>query len=74
MVQYRSNMDKNPSIQPNFVGNIREELKKVSWPTRKEAVRLTIAVFVISLIVGVYMGIIDFSLAKLLSVVTTLKQ
>ncbi len=66
-------MDKKIATQGNFIVEIREELKKVSWPTRKEAIRLTIAVFLISLIVGAYVGIIDIFMAKALEFVTKLK-
>lgn len=53
-----------------FVGEVKNELKKVTWPTRKETVRLTIVVIFISLIVALYLGIIDVLLAKLLEVLT----
>lgn len=46
------------------------EMKKVTWPTRAETIRLTIVVIVISLIIGLYLGIIDVLLAKILSVLT----
>lgn len=49
---------------------IREELKKVTWPKRQETIRLTLAVFAISLIVGIYVGIIDIGLAQVLTFFT----
>lgn len=52
----------------SFVAQIRGELKHVTWPTRQEAMRLTVTVFIISLIVALYVGIIDFFMAKLLEV------
>ncbi|OGK17646.1 preprotein translocase subunit SecE [Candidatus Roizmanbacteria bacterium RIFCSPHIGHO2_02_FULL_40_13b] len=55
----------------NFAADVVGELKKVTWPTRKEAGRLTLAVFAICLIVGVYLGIIDVVLAKVLGILTT---
>ncbi len=55
---------------PMFFNNIREELKKVTWPTRKETVRLTTVVIVLSLIIAFYVGIIDVLLAKALELVT----
>lgn len=54
----------------NIVTAIQEELKKITWPTREETIKLTIVVFFISLIVGAYLGIIDVSLAKLLEILT----
>lgn len=53
-----------------FTNGLVEELKRVSWPTRAETIRLTTIVIVISLIIGVYIGIIDLGLAKLLEFVT----
>ena len=38
----------------------RQELKKVTWPTRKEAIRLTSLVIGISLAVAVFLGAVDF--------------
>jgi len=55
---------------PNFATDIIEELKKVSWPSKKETVRLTTIVIGISLIIGLYIGIIDVLLTKGLELVT----
>lgn len=46
------------------------ELKKVTWPSRAETIRLTVIVIIISLIIGIYIGIIDFLLAKGLELLT----
>ncbi len=48
-----------------FLKEVREELKKVVWPTRDEVIRLTFVVILISLIVGLFLGGIDFILTKL---------
>jgi len=45
------------------------ELKKVTWPTRTEIIRLTIAVVVISIVVGVFLGGIDFLLTKAIDII-----
>ena len=55
---------------PAFTRDIIDELKKVTWPTRKKTVRLTIIVIGISLIIGVYIGIIDILLTKGLEILT----
>ena len=62
-------MEKKPKIFSDVV----EELKKVTWPTKKETIRLTLVVIFISLIVGLYVGIIDVFLAKLLELLTKTK-
>lgn len=43
-----------------------DELKKVTWPTRTEIIRLTVAVIIISVIVGLFLGGIDLFLTKVL--------
>ncbi|MFZ2206980.1 MAG: preprotein translocase subunit SecE [Microgenomates group bacterium] len=53
-----------PLLKTQFANGIVEELKKVTWPTREETVRLTVIVIGISLIIGVYIGIIDVLLTK----------
>ncbi len=57
-------------VRAGFIGDVREELKKVSWPTRKQTIRLTLVVIVISLIIAAYIGIIDILLAKVLELLT----
>jgi preprotein translocase subunit SecE len=56
--------------QGGWRAGILEELKKVSWPTKKETIRLTAVVIIISLIIGLYIGIIDVLLAKGLEFLT----
>jgi preprotein translocase subunit SecE len=55
----------NPVI---FVRQAYDEIKKVVWPTRPEIIRLTVSVVIISLIVGLFLGGLDFVLTKLLQV------
>lgn len=53
-----------------FASSVVDELKKVTWPTRQETIRLTIVVIGISLIIALYIGIIDVLLAKALEIIT----
>jgi preprotein translocase subunit SecE len=41
-----------------------QELSKVTWPTKKQTIEMTIAVIVVVLLVGFYLGGIDFLLTK----------
>lgn len=63
-------MQKTTAMKAGFAQDIIEELKKVSWPSRNETIRLTTVVIGISLIIGVYIGIIDVLLAKGLELFT----
>jgi preprotein translocase subunit SecE len=42
-----------------FVGESWSELKKVTWPTREQTRNLTVLVFVISALIGVYIAAFD---------------
>ncbi|KUG22773.1 preprotein translocase subunit sece [hydrocarbon metagenome] len=47
-----------------FVKEAKAELKKVTWPTPKQALASTAVVIILVFIVAVVLGIIDFALAK----------
>lgn len=42
-----------------FLYEVRLEMKKVTWPTRKEITGSTVVVIVTVIIVAIYLGIID---------------
>jgi preprotein translocase subunit SecE len=46
------------------------ELKKVTWPTREQVTNLTILVFVVSGVIGVYIGFFDMFWTTILKVLT----
>ena len=50
----------------NFFREVGSELRKVTWPTWRETIRLTIVVIIVTTIVGIYVGGIDYALTKVL--------
>ena len=52
-----------------FLKDAKVELKKVVWPTPKQTVASTAVVIIIVFIVSIYLGIVDFALAKLVKFV-----
>ncbi|MGI5827376.1 MAG: preprotein translocase subunit SecE [Patescibacteria group bacterium] len=44
----------------NYIKASIEELKKVSWPTKKETYHYTVLVIVVSLAVAAYLGGLDY--------------
>jgi preprotein translocase subunit SecE len=42
-----------------FIDEAWSELKKVTWPTRLQVRNLTVLVFTISLVVGLYITLLD---------------
>ena len=49
-----------------FLGLVRAELQKVTWPTRKETYGTTLVVIVLVLLVAVYLWVIDTGLSTLI--------
>lgn len=47
-----------------FAKEVRTELTKVVWPTREQALRLTVVVLAISIAVGLLAGGMDIMLTK----------
>lgn len=65
-----------PTVKPSvsvkplvFLKEVRAEMEKVSWPSRQEAIRLTLIVIGLSLIVAAYIGSLDFVFTKLIEIV-----
>lgn len=48
----------------NYIKEVIEEAKKVTWPTRKQTILFTIAVLVVSLLVAYYLGLLDYLFSK----------
>jgi preprotein translocase subunit SecE len=42
-----------------YFDEVWSELRKVTWPTREQVRNLTVLVFAISLVVGIYITILD---------------
>ncbi|MBV9120362.1 MAG: preprotein translocase subunit SecE [Chloroflexi bacterium] len=63
--------DRTPRHNPlfQFVRECRIELRKVVWPTRQEATRLTLIVIGVSTGVGLILGGFDYAIGQLFSLV-----
>jgi len=46
-----------------FLKEVKAELKKVTWPTKRELIGSTIVTIVVTLIVSVFIGAVDRLLA-----------
>jgi preprotein translocase subunit SecE len=49
-----------------FLREVRTELRKITWPGRKETIASTVVVIVIVLVAGLYLGIVDLILSRLI--------
>ena len=50
--------------------NMFHELKKVSWPTKKELLNYSIVVFVFMIVMGVIIGVFDLGAGALIKLIT----
>ena len=50
----------------SFLVAVREELKKVTWPTRDELVKATRMILVLSIVLGIMIGLMDYVLQLIL--------
>lgn len=53
----------------DFLKAVRLELNKVVWPKKQEVIKLTLTVVIISAIVGLYVGGLDFGFTKFLELI-----
>ena len=52
-----------------FLREVKVELKKVSWPAKKETVASTSVVLIIVVIVSFYLGFVDFGLSRIVKII-----
>lgn len=48
-----------------FLREVKTELKKVTWPSRKQTVTSTSVVLILVIIVAVFLGLVDMVLVRL---------
>ncbi len=47
-----------------FLGDVRSEFKRVSWPTREATLHSTGVVLVLTLILASFLGLVDLGLSE----------
>ncbi len=76
--------EENKSAKPGFVQrvvnffkgighsfkNMFHELKKVSWPTKKDLLNYSVVVFVFMIVMGVIIGLFDLGAGALIKLIT----
>ena len=57
-----------------YVQQVRNEVSKIVWPTRKETMTTTIMVFIMSAIVALFFFIIDTITSNILDIILKLSS
>ena len=52
-----------------FYRETTAELKKVSWPTRAEAIHLTKVVLIVIFAMGAFLGLLDYAFSQLFGLI-----
>ncbi len=56
------------TVLANYIEGVRDEVKKVSWPTRQEARRLSVIVLVSTLLAAIVLGLITLGYSELFAI------
>ena len=57
--------NENPLVK--YFNETRAELRKVTWPTREEATNLTIIIVMVTIVVAIFLGLLDFLFQEVVS-------
>jgi len=52
-----------------FYRETSAELRKVSWPTRDEAIQLTRVVLIVIFVMGAFLGLLDYAFTQLFGLI-----
>jgi preprotein translocase subunit SecE len=56
-------------VVKQFLKEAKVELKKVTWPSKKDTIAGTVIVLIAVFICALFLGIVDFWLSKLMKVI-----
>jgi len=62
------NLQNLPSKIATYFKEVKSEMEKVTWPTRKETIRYTMIVVSISFIVAIFLGGLDYLFTFILGI------
>ncbi len=57
-------LNKHRTVTPGFLKNAWGELRLVSWPNRRETIKLTFAVFAFAIVFSLVVSLVDYGLDK----------
>ena len=64
-------LGKRFNLVPNFIVNSWKELKQVNWPTRKDAIKLTLAVIIFAVAFAIFVQLFGILFEKLFRYILT---
>ena len=55
-----------------YFREVRAEVRKVTWPSREEVLRLSAIVVVVMILMSAFMAIVDFAFSRLMAAIISL--
>ncbi len=50
-----------------YLQEVKLELSKVTWPSKQLTINMTLVVIIVSILVAIYLGVLDFVFARLMA-------
>ena len=50
-----------------YLQEVKLELGKVTWPSKQLTINMTLVVIIVSILVAIYLGVLDFVFARLMA-------
>lgn len=67
--QEKSVARRQPNAIRRYFNETIGELRKVNWPTRKEATNLTIVVLIVTFTMSAFLGLLDFIFTRVFALI-----
>jgi len=67
----RKKARKQPNRVVRYFNETIGEMRKVTWPTRKDAIRLTVIVLIVTFSTSIFLGFLDFIFARFFALLYT---
>lgn len=55
----------------DYLKDTRGELRKTTWPTRQQAINLTLIVLAVTIVMAIFLGALDFVFAAVVEAIIT---
>ncbi len=55
------------AFNTRMIGEVIGELRRVTWPTKEETLRLTVIVIAVSVAIGAFLGLVDLGFSRIMN-------
>jgi preprotein translocase subunit SecE len=57
----------------SFLKSVRQELDRISWPSKDLAIKATVSVIIFALIIGIYLWVLDIVFVRIITFLLSLR-